>query len=408
MSTTTAVSHLAARIHAIDWDGDVEHTRSRVALMREYLRRSAVWTRALGTRGWPFYDIAEFAAPGVRAADEVVEGVLESPVVIDQYPTVGRSCVWALHLAAARDAGVPLPDLPDPFEPLIRMYERGGGFSLSTTGTIDIDTAGLYRGRLPDHLGDEPRAPETEAGLDALDGVGGCPPVPYARRTAPPPNPLPPFTPGFRPKRIPGEAGKPQQSRGAARQEPPRGNEWNRSPTFGNLGGLDTQRGGAGGSGLRQPSHAEPGEGVEGSPMGLAWQQELVRDMALELVEAAPDGWTSMNYRYDYIGSVAASENLVTFENGGTERKRHPRSVDKKAKFLKSEMYQEGKGTWLGMSISVTRPGKFNAQFHYDKELGVHPIPPSPDSYVFELGKFPRNDDALSDWLRKQIDQARG
>ncbi|MFF8767048.1 hypothetical protein ACF07Q_21225 [Nocardiopsis dassonvillei] len=130
--------------------------------------------------------------------------------------------------------------------------------------------------------------------------------------------------------------------------------------------------------------------------------------MALELVEAAPDGWISMNYRYDYIGSVAASENLVTFENGGTERKRHPRSVDKKAKFLKSEMYQEGKGTWLGMSISVTRPGKFNAQFHYDKELGVHPIPPSPDSYVFELGKFPRNDDALSDWLREQIDQAQG
>ncbi|GAA0990119.1 hypothetical protein GCM10009551_048160 [Nocardiopsis tropica] len=172
MSTTTAVSDLAVRIHAIDWDGDLEHTRSRVALMREYLRRSAVWTRALGAKGWPFYDIAEFAAPGVRAADEVVEGVLGSPVIVEQYPTVGKSCVWALHMAAARDAGVSLPDLPDPFEPLIRMYERGGGFSLSTTGTIDIDAAGLYRGTLPTHLGDEPRAPETEAGLDALDGAG--------------------------------------------------------------------------------------------------------------------------------------------------------------------------------------------------------------------------------------------
>ncbi|WP_150237211.1 antitoxin YezG family protein [Nocardiopsis quinghaiensis] len=142
--------------------------------------------------------------------------------------------------------------------------------------------------------------------------------------------------------------------------------------------------------------------------MDLAQQQELVRGMALELVEAAPSGWTSMNYRYDYIGGVAASENLVTFENGETERKRHPRSVDKKAKFLKGEMYQEGKGAWLAMSISVTRPGKFNAEFHYDKELGVHPISPSPESYVFELGKFPRDDDAISDWLREKIGQAQG
>ncbi|PDP87528.1 hypothetical protein CQJ94_10730 [Glycomyces fuscus] len=137
-------------------------------------------------------------------------------------------------------------------------------------------------------------------------------------------------------------------------------------------------------------------------------QQELVRGMALELVDAAPHGWASMHYRYDYIGGAAASENLVTFEDGETERKRHPRSVDKKAKLLKGEMYQEGKGTWLAMSVSVTRAGKFNAEFHYDEELGVHPVPPSPESYVFELGKFPRDDDAVSDWLREKIGRAQG
>ncbi len=170
MSSTTAVSDLAVRIHAIDWNGNLDHTGSRVSLMREYLRRAAVWTRTLGAKGWPFYDIAEFAAPGVRAADEVVEGVLGNPAVIEQFPAVGKTCVWALHLAAARDAGASLPALPDPFEPLIRMYERGGGFSLSLTGTIDIDGVGLYRGTLLDHIGDEPRAPETDAELDALAG----------------------------------------------------------------------------------------------------------------------------------------------------------------------------------------------------------------------------------------------
>ncbi|MFL1431331.1 MULTISPECIES: RDD family protein [unclassified Nocardiopsis] len=179
--STTAVDALAARIHAIDWNGGAggDRTRSRVALMREYLRRAALWTRAVQGKGWPFYDVAEFAAPGVRASEGVVGGVLESPAIVEQYPTVGKSCVWALHLATARDAGVELPELPDLFEPLIRMYERGGGFSLSGAGTIDIDGAGLYRGTLLDHLGDEPRAPETDAGLDALDGIA-APQAPVA------------------------------------------------------------------------------------------------------------------------------------------------------------------------------------------------------------------------------------
>ncbi|MBB6120680.1 hypothetical protein [Nocardiopsis algeriensis] len=172
MSRTTAVSDLAVRIHAIDWSRNLDRTRSRVALMREYLRRAAVWTRTLEAQGWPFYDIAEFAAPGVRAADEVVSGVLESPALVRQFYTVGHTCVWALHLAAARDEGAVLPDLPDPFEPLMRMYERGGGFALSTTGTIDVGRAAVYRGTLLDHLGDIPKAPESDAELDALDAAG--------------------------------------------------------------------------------------------------------------------------------------------------------------------------------------------------------------------------------------------
>ncbi|MDT0326820.1 hypothetical protein [Nocardiopsis lambiniae] len=166
---STAVSDLAVRIHAIDWNGNLDHTRSRVLLMREYLRRMALWTRTLDARGWPFYDLAEFAAPGIRATDEIVQGVKDNPDIVRQFPTVGKTCAWALHLAAARDAGASLPDLPDPFEPLIRMYERGGGFSLSTTGTIDIDGAGIHRGTLLHHLGDTPKAPETDTELNALD-----------------------------------------------------------------------------------------------------------------------------------------------------------------------------------------------------------------------------------------------
>ncbi|MDT0326883.1 immunity protein YezG family protein [Nocardiopsis lambiniae] len=136
-------------------------------------------------------------------------------------------------------------------------------------------------------------------------------------------------------------------------------------------------------------------------------QQELVREMVLELVEVAPEGWVSMNFRYEYIGGVAASENIVTFDTGEAVRKRHPRPVDKKARALKIEMYQEGKGTWLAMSINIKKPGDFKVDFYYDKELGVHPLPASPGSYAFELEKFPRDPEVISDWIRERISQLR-
>ncbi|MDE3719946.1 DUF600 family protein [Nocardiopsis sp. N85] len=132
-----------------------------------------------------------------------------------------------------------------------------------------------------------------------------------------------------------------------------------------------------------------------------------MREIAHDLVQAAPRGWSSMSYRFEYIGRVSASENLVTFESGETVRKRHPNSLDNKAENLKVDMYQEGKGTWLAMSVNVTKPGKFKVDFYYDKELGVHPLPASPGSYAFELEKFPRDPDAISDWIRERIGQVR-
>ena len=43
-----------ARLRRVDWSTFGERTGSRVALMREYLRRSALWSEALGCpERWP-------------------------------------------------------------------------------------------------------------------------------------------------------------------------------------------------------------------------------------------------------------------------------------------------------------------------------------------------------------------
>ncbi|MBB6119478.1 immunity protein YezG family protein [Nocardiopsis algeriensis] len=142
--------------------------------------------------------------------------------------------------------------------------------------------------------------------------------------------------------------------------------------------------------------------------MDTSRQEELVREMALEILEGAPDGWTAMNYRYEHIGRAGASENLVTFENGEIKRKRHPRSVMKKAISLKEGMHQEGKGTWLSMELTITQPGRFKVEFNYDKNTSIHPLPPLPGGYAYELEKYPRDPEYIPDWLQEKLRQAQG
>lgn len=164
-----SVAALADRLMSVEWDGDWTRTRSRVALLKEYLRRSAEWVDRLGSSAWPFSDIAALVDPQVRADPTIVSQVEASMNRPEVWPEVRDTAVRALHFAALQKAGGALPDLPDPFEPLIIMYERGGGFSITETGAIQIDVAGVQFGSMKAHLGLEPRAPMDERSLDALD-----------------------------------------------------------------------------------------------------------------------------------------------------------------------------------------------------------------------------------------------
>ncbi|MFE7528755.1 hypothetical protein ACFU7Y_24000 [Kitasatospora sp. NPDC057542] len=76
----------------------------------------------------------------------------------------------AVRWAALRGASGPvLPPLPDPFEPLIRLYERGGaGFSYAN-GFLDFGMLMVERGNPRTHLSPEPFVELDDAALDALD-----------------------------------------------------------------------------------------------------------------------------------------------------------------------------------------------------------------------------------------------
>jgi hypothetical protein len=139
----THVTATVKRIKAINWAGSFDKTPSRVALLREYLRRASWWASAVKATKWPFFDIAAAVSPKVRAAPAQVEAVeahlsekLQGGLVLD-------CCVRALHFAALLDAGTKLPRVPDsvalPF--VLAVQPRAGQVLQGLAADADVARA---------------------------------------------------------------------------------------------------------------------------------------------------------------------------------------------------------------------------------------------------------------------------
>ncbi|MGW0737017.1 hypothetical protein [Streptomyces sp. NPDC002851] len=167
-----AVLERLRSVHWDDWDEAFDHPHSRALLMREYMRRAALWAQAYGAEDvWPFFDIAEYVDPTVQLDADVaaeLEQFLSSGIGRN---SVKRTCQGAVRWAALRStAKVDLPDLPDPYEPLLLMYERGGGFSIGEF--IDLNGVSLPFWSLEASVTATPFLTLARTTLDALDGEG--------------------------------------------------------------------------------------------------------------------------------------------------------------------------------------------------------------------------------------------
>ncbi|MBF2048764.1 MAG: hypothetical protein IGS54_15625 [Elainella sp. C42_A2020_010] len=146
MTNHTATMSMFHRILAIDWQKNCLDSDFHVKLMAEYLRRSALWRNALqpSQPTHPLlFDIAACIDPTVRADSDLVEALLDH---LNQFPislVVKRVCEQALHWAAIRDTTqVQQFSLPDPYEPLLVLFEHDEIFS-TEHGWIDVAGAGF-------------------------------------------------------------------------------------------------------------------------------------------------------------------------------------------------------------------------------------------------------------------------
>ncbi|MBM4793010.1 hypothetical protein HXP44_13345 [Streptomyces sioyaensis] len=137
-----------------------------MALMREFMRRSALWAREMRCDEWPFFDIAGHINPEARIEADIVK-VIADKIGLQQ-PVILETVEWALNFAVLSDISTDLADLPSPFEPLVQMYERGGTFNLDGAGHIEVDTAAIPKGGIEQALERVPLDLDEE-GLNALD-----------------------------------------------------------------------------------------------------------------------------------------------------------------------------------------------------------------------------------------------
>ena len=136
------------RLLAISWQFDDSRVADHVPLMELYLHRAARWAKLLEcTELWPFFDIALQIIPTVRAPAEAVMQLGSHLEAHDVPYVIRRTCVWCLHWSTISDAEqVMRLGLPDPYDPLVMMYEHGGWFTREH-GYINIGMAGLYIGK---------------------------------------------------------------------------------------------------------------------------------------------------------------------------------------------------------------------------------------------------------------------
>ncbi|WP_456832861.1 hypothetical protein [Deinococcus sp. UYEF24] len=179
------------RLWNIKWEFNGVRLHSHAALMREYLRRSALLIRAVGASddspwtdpagfiqhpnldvlpGYVFLSSApEYPGVGFDPLEDRILALNRHLSKVSLSPSMKEICFWAIRWATVqRQPAVQRLGLPDLFEPLLVLYKRGGYFR---TELGQVDFGGLMimvesvqrRIRYPPLMSFEPDA------LDALD-----------------------------------------------------------------------------------------------------------------------------------------------------------------------------------------------------------------------------------------------
>lgn len=166
-----AAERMVDRLVAVEWDDDMAYARqrSRARLVREFLRRTALWARELGAEnGWPYSDLAGALEPELTVDPDQLARLTIDPATCGDFPIQPKDGELIVRWAALGDLPRQrFPHLDDPYEPLLILFDRGGSCR-KLAGWIELGYGEFPVGTLEDRALYEAR-PIDEAALDACD-----------------------------------------------------------------------------------------------------------------------------------------------------------------------------------------------------------------------------------------------
>ena len=164
------------RIVPLEYEQRHAVARSSLALVREYLRRIAEWDELTGrlvglhTRDVLWVDLAGLLLPELVLAPELATGLSGFQLHIGLAEQIATNFVrWE---AAAGHSNLAESGLWEPYEPLIRLFERGGEL-FTHHGFIHVEhCASFMPGELRSFINTTPLFDLHPRELDKLDRLG--------------------------------------------------------------------------------------------------------------------------------------------------------------------------------------------------------------------------------------------
>jgi hypothetical protein len=136
------VNSTIQRILAAEGKIDVTQARLHLLLLHEFFRRMLLWAKELDCLDeWPYIDVAAHIDSSIRAISDEIKEFQDSfrDSEMGGHRTMEKTLCLAIHWAALKDKHPVLESiLPDPYEPIIVMYEHGGLFYHEHGHAIDV------------------------------------------------------------------------------------------------------------------------------------------------------------------------------------------------------------------------------------------------------------------------------
>ncbi|MEU3274218.1 ferredoxin [Saccharomonospora sp. NPDC006951] len=142
-----------------------------------------------------------------------------------------------------------------------------------------------------------------------------------------------------------------------------------------------------------------------GAPLTAPQRQQLVARIGQAVAAAAPRGWRRLEIEYRAAGRHVEVDLGVTGQDGVTRPAQPPAAAVRLLSDLRAGMYQRGRGTWLGATLTFAPGQPPRLDVVLDNEPEWRRQPP-PIGFRDELRFFPRAERYLPEWLLLRADGA--